>query len=226
MANSMRFTQLHKVWLDRHINDRKGERRRKVITGHAYAERAMLEHVWYPAFGNFEYLHPEYEVLDYFNSRKYFDFAYIRGGLRIAIEVDPFGTHYEKLDKRQYSDQWVRQMHQSIDGWLFVRMSLDDVNERPRLWQQLFQQLIGRIYGGSVQDYSLNAEERDIIRLALRLERPIKLSDVKALLNCGYQKARANLTSLEEKQRLIPVRSGGQRTHAWELNPAISIPPL
>jgi hypothetical protein len=226
VASNIRFTQLHKVWLDRHISSRRGERRRKLVAGHAHAERAMLEHVWYPAFGHFEYLHPEYEVRDYFDGRRYFDFAYIRGGLRIAIEVDPFGTHYEKLDKRQYSNQWVRQMHQFIDGWLFVRLSLDDVNERPRLWQQLFQQLIGRIYGGNVHDYSLSAEERDIIRLALRLDRPINLSDVKALLNCGYHKARMNLSTLEEKQRLTPFGNGDKRIHAWELNTAIPVPPL
>jgi hypothetical protein len=90
---------------------------RKLLTGHSHAEKLMLENVWWPAFGHFDHLHPEYEVNDYFDGKRYIDFAFIRSGLYIAIEVDPYGTHHLKLDKRQYSNQWVRQMHLFNDSW-------------------------------------------------------------------------------------------------------------
>lgn len=226
MAVDVRFTQLHQEWLDEHTRGRTGEARRRLIAGHAYAEQAMLERVWFPAFGNFHFLQPEYEVRDYVDGARFLDFAYIRGGIRIAIEIDPYGTHYAKLDRRQYSNQWVRHMHLTIDGWIIIRISLDDIMERPRLWQQLLQQLIGRLFGNAPTDYELGAEERDILRLALRLDCPIKLSDVRELLRCGYDRARHHLSALEDKQRLIPHGRGRRRIHAWQANPQIQLPPL
>jgi len=226
MVVDARFAQAHKEWFDQHAANLKGEARRRLLAGHAHAERAMLEHIWYPAFGHFEHLHPEYEVRDYFDGVRYIDCAYIRGGLCIAIEVDPYGTHYAKLDRRQYSNQWVRQMHLSNDGWLFVRISYDDIMERPRLWQQLLQQMIGRLFGSSDTDYALNAEERDIVRMALRENRPIRLQDVRNLLQCGYEKARCHLSALEQKKRLLPCGKGSSRVHAWEPNATLQLPPF
>ncbi|WP_052486900.1 hypothetical protein [Gordoniibacillus kamchatkensis] len=38
-------------------------------------------------------------------------------------------------------------MHLLNDGWIVVRIGYDDVRERPRLWQQLLQQMMGRLFG-------------------------------------------------------------------------------
>ncbi|MBD0381393.1 DNA-binding response regulator [Paenibacillus sedimenti] len=224
--NLTMFDKNHKEWLEMHLNKRKGEAKRKLKTGHDYSEKEFLRQVWWPAFGHLGHLHPEYEVLDFFDGRRYLDFAYIRSGVRIAIEVDPYGTHYDKLDRRQYANQWVRHMHLLNDSWLIARISLDDVKERPRLWQQLFQQMIGHLFGdtGSVS-FELTSRERDILRLALRLDRPVKLADVQALLKCGYDTARKQLTLLENKKWLFPEGKGTARTHAWRVDPTRK-PPL
>jgi hypothetical protein len=226
MVVDARFTQAHLEWLDKHLQSRKGEARRKLKTGHAHAERLMLEHIWWPAFGHFDHLHPEYEVSDYFDGKRYIDFALIRAGIYIAIEIDPFGTHYAKLDRRQFSNQWVRQMHLFNDSWSFIRISYDDLIERPRLWQQLLQQMVGRLFGDHQLTYELSASERDILRLALRLSRPIKLADVQTLLQCGYDTARKQLTMLEHKKWLKPQGKGLMRTHAWRLDSTRKLPPL
>ncbi|WP_164472770.1 DNA-binding response regulator [Cohnella candidum] len=220
------FKMAHQQWIAKHVNARRGEARRRLIDGHAHAEQAMAEKVWWPAFGHFDHLHPEYEVVDFFGGKRYVDFAYIRGGLYIAIEVDPFGTHYGRLDRRQYSNQWVRQMHLFNDGWLFIRISYDDILERPRLWQQLLQQMVGRLFGDPGLRYDLSASERDILRLASRLDRPIKLADVRTLLDCAYDSARKPITSLVDKKWLIPVGKGTSRVHAWRLDEARKLPPM
>jgi hypothetical protein len=225
MGTDVRFEKAHREWLDKQVQSRKGETQRRLIAGHAHAEKAFLERVWYPAFGHFDYLTPEYEVRDYFGGRRYFDFAYLRAGLQIAVEVDPYGTHYEKLDRRQYSDQWVRQMHQFNDSWQFVRLSYDDINERPRIWQQLLQQMIGRLFGDN-QSYELNAFERDIYRMALRLSRPIKLPEIQKLLGCGYVTARKHVTAMENRKWLVPEGKGEERTHSWSVDPNRKWPPL
>lgn len=214
------FDKSHKEWLNKHAEKRKGDFKKRLNMSHAHAEIEFLRHIWWPAFGHFNHLHPEYEVTDFFDGRRYLDFAYIRAGIRIAIEVDPYGTHYDKLDRRQYSNQWVRHMHLLNDNWIIVRISLDDIRERPRLWQQLLQQMLGRLFGEHVSiPTELGSRERDIVRMALRLERPIKLADVRALLQCGYATARKQLAMLESKGWLLPLRTGAERTHAWQVSP-------
>ncbi|MFC5446746.1 DNA-binding response regulator [Paenibacillus aestuarii] len=215
------FEQFHRAWVSTHLSKRRGESKRRLEKGHAYAEKQFLRCVWWPAFGQFDYLHPEYEVHDFFDGSRYLDFAYIRSGVRLGIEVDPYGTHYEKLDRTQYANQWVRHMHLLNDGWLISRISLDDVKERPRMWQQLFQQMIGQLFGSSERmkdEVELSSRERDILRLALRLDRPIKLHDVQTLLQCGYDKARSLISLLESKKWLVAMGKGTRRAHAWRVD--------
>src|SRR5690606_32929827 len=108
-------------------------------------------------------LHPEYEVKDFFDGFRYLDFAYIRGSIRIAIEIDGYGTHLANISRRQFCDQWVRHMHLLNDNWIVIRIGYDDIAERPRLWIQLLQQMIGRLFGDEYgPGASLSAEERDI----------------------------------------------------------------
>jgi len=213
------FARQHKDWLGMHLSLRKGEARRKLKDGHGHAEIEFLRYVWWPAFGHFEHLHPEYEVKDYFDGKRYLDFAYIRSGVHFAIEVDPYGTHYDKINRRQYANQWVRHMHLLNDSWLVTHISLDDVKDRPRLWQQLFQQMIGRLFGDDdTARFELSGHERDVLRTAFRLDRPIKLTEVRTVLQCGYETARKQIRSLEDKKWLVPVGKGTARTHAWHVD--------
>jgi hypothetical protein len=52
-----------------------------------------------------------------------------------------------------------------------LRFSLDDVKERPRMCEQLLQQFMGKWFGqmNTGNDKRLSFEEKEIIRLALRL---------------------------------------------------------
>lgn len=43
----MDFAQAHSEWLDKHIGSRKGERRGRLMRGHQYAEKLLLEQVWW-----------------------------------------------------------------------------------------------------------------------------------------------------------------------------------
>jgi hypothetical protein len=190
-----------------------------------HAEKEMLRTVWWPAFGHFQWLHPEYEVIDYRGGSRFLDFAYIRGHVRIAIEVDGYGPHQRDLSRKQFCEQWVRQTHLTIDGWVFVRIGFDDVKERPRLWQQLLQQLVGRLFGNvAAQEQELDYMEMELIRLAARMPRPLKRVDVEQHFHCTYRKARSLIQRLENKQWLMPAGTGSQRTHAWRLQSSRKLP--
>ncbi|MDQ0111806.1 DNA-binding response regulator [Paenibacillus harenae] len=213
------FEVTHKQWLEHYTRQRKGESLRRLKEGHAHAEQLMLRNVWWPAFGHLANLHPEYEVKDFSEGYRYLDFAFVKKYVRIAIEVDGYGPHVRNISRRQFSDQWVRQMHLTNDGWIVVRIAYDDIEQRPRLWQQLLQQMMGRLFGDSSLEAGLTAQERDVVRLMQQLDRPIQIRDISDALQCGYKSSRNRLRVLEERGWLQPAGRGTQRIHSWRLTP-------
>lgn len=124
----------------------------------------------------------------------------------------------KNLSRRQFCDQWVRQMHLINDGWIIVRIGYDDVIERPRMWQQLLQQMLGKYFGdGRKPDDTMTCEEKQILRVALRLDRSLKISDVREVLGCSYRFARKIITNLEIKQWLETDGGGAERVHSWRV---------
>jgi hypothetical protein len=213
------FDLAYQKWMESHQRNRKGERKRRLVESNMHAETEMLRYIWWPAFGDFNYLHPEYEVIDYLEGRRFIDLAYIRPPVRIAIEVDGYGPHSRDISRRQFCDQWVRQMHLLNDHWIVIRIGYDDVRDRPRLWQQLLQQMIGRFFGNAETQLSeAKRNEREVLRLVFRANRPIKLHDVKTAIPCSYRFARAIIESLVDKNWLIPTGGGTKRIHFWKLN--------
>lgn len=213
------FDEAYKLWLDDHLGRRSGERRRRLAEGHTHS-RNFLRNIWWEAFGDFNYLHPEYEWTDLQGVRRYIDLACIRGTVRIAIEIDGYDTHTYQMSRKQFSDQWVRHMHLLLEGWLVVRISADDAHQRPELWQRMFKQLIGKYVGKPDWEKEIaDPEEREIIRMAVRHGGPFKLAAVMETLNCRYRHARKKVKSLTEKEWLIPIGRGELRFHSWRLNP-------
>jgi hypothetical protein len=213
------FEEAHKLWLDGHLGRRRGERKRRLKSGHAHGEQEMLRRIWWPIFHNFDFLHPEYEVVDFHEGKRFIDLAYIRPPFRIAFEVLGYGPHQRDVSRRDYCDHWVRHSHLVNDGWLVIYIGYDDLKDRPRLWQQMVLQLVGKFFGNStVMEKDLTSEERDIIRLAVRVGRPIKIADIRLNQSCAYRKARAIIRRLEEKRWLTPHSKGNERIHTWRLS--------
>jgi hypothetical protein len=162
--------------LTQHLAIRKGERFRRLKDGHGHAEKLFLQQVWWPAFGHFNDLHPEYEVKDFRDGTRFLDFALLRHSLKLAIEIDGYGSHSSQISRTQFADQWIRQNHLIIDGWKILRFSYDDVKDRPRMCEQILQQFMGRFLGGtSQQSYTMNYIEKEVFRYALTLSRPFYL---------------------------------------------------
>lgn len=207
-----------------HLKLRHGEARRRLTVGLGYAEKLFLEQIWWPAFSNFDNLVPEYEVQDFRDGTRFIDFAFIRGHIRLAIEIDGYGPHFHKITRSQFSDQWIRQNHLMLDGWKLLRFSFDDVKDRPRMCEQMIHQFMGKWFGSSHSGRysSCSVEEREIIRMALRSNRKVKPSDVCIALDVEQQKARTLLQSLLSRGILIPGGRGKQRMYVYLLSHSIT----
>lgn len=208
-------TQLDR-WIKEHLEQSQGERRRRLKEGPGHAEKAFLRNVWWPAFGSFSHLHPEYEVFDMAGKSRFLDFAYISGALRVALEIEGFGPHWRNIDRWKFADDLRRYNQLIIDGWLPLRFSYDDITDHPRLCEQTIRTLLGRWMGTSTNDL-LSARERDLLRWAIRHGSDFTPAEAAAGLGVTPRHARELLHHLASLGYLQPS-SGQLRVRTYRLN--------
>lgn len=186
-----------------------------------YAEKMFLQKVWWPGFQNFTDLFPEYAVRDYKDGKRYIDFAYIRGPWRIAIEIDGISSHARDISQDEFADHLRRQNHLIIDRWNLLRFPYQDVKEHPKLCLQTIQQLIGRLTGEPTMELQdKKAADREILRFAFGVGRPVTAGDVAKLCHLTLRSARVHLKELMDEGWLEPASGSLQRICSYRIHPA------
>ncbi|WP_419955198.1 DNA-binding response regulator [Neobacillus niacini] len=219
----MGFEEEYQAFMNAHSQERNGERLRRLQEGPHHAEKSFLKQVWWPAFHHFRYLHPEYEVDDFRDGKRYLDFAYIRPAIRICFEIDGFGPHLKNISRWQFSDSLERQNQLVIDGWTVIRFSYDQVNEQPRRCQQIVQQVIGRWLGDELDQTALSFAEKEVLRLAIRKGEVISPREVQDYLKLSDKTVKKVLSQLVDKKLLNPA-SGIVRIHSYRLGDQVKQP--
>ncbi|SEN43580.1 hypothetical protein SAMN05192533_11345 [Mesobacillus persicus] len=219
----MGFEKEYQAFLNAHLQARTGERLRRLQEGHKQAEMLFLKQVWWPLFHQFKYLHPEHEVDDYKDGKRYLDFAYIRPGIQICLEVDGYGPHLKNISRWQFSDNLERQNQLVIDRWTVIRFSFDQVKENPRRCQQIVQQVIGKWLGDELDQTSLSFLEKEVLRLVIRKGEDISPTEVEEYLKLSDKTVKKVLSQLVEKKMLIPT-SGTKRIRSYRLGDQVKDP--
>ncbi|KAB7668612.1 DNA-binding response regulator [Bacillus sp. B1-b2] len=219
----MEFEEEYQAFFNTHLQARTGERLRRLKEGHSQAEMLFLKQVWWPLFHHFKYVHPEYEVDDFKDGKRYLDFAYIRPTIRICFEVDGYGPHLKNVSRWQFSDNLERQNQLVIDGWTVIRFSYDQVKEQPRRCQQIVQQVIGQCLSDELDQISLTFIEKEVLRLAIQKGEVISPKEVERYLKLSDKTVKKVLSQLVDKKMLIPA-SGIKRVRAYRLGNQIKHP--
>ncbi|WP_127587951.1 DNA-binding response regulator [Paenibacillus koleovorans] len=213
------FGERYEDWLKRQQQQMDGEALRRLIEGHAHAEKLFVEQVWWPLFGHFDHLHAEYEVGNARGGYYYLDFAYIRAPYKLVWEVDDFSSHGKSVTRRTFDYERDRQNNLVWDGWQVYRFSLDAIRERPMKCRQFVLQVIGKLYGGGwMHDLGLSLKQREIMRFALSAQKPFVPEEICKLLRVKGQHARDLLFSLVEME-LLAKASGETRIRSYKLGP-------
>ncbi|MFC5528973.1 DNA-binding response regulator [Cohnella yongneupensis] len=219
----MDFHTAYEAFINKHRKLRTGRRLTRLIEGHGYLEKLVLQNIWWPAIGNFDHLHPEYEVSDFRDGTRFLDFAWLPGPIKLNVEGDGHETHGNKISKENFSDERLRQNHLVIDDWKVLRFSHDSVKDQPRMCQQLLQQFMGKFFG-SLRNPAVmvSLEEREILRLAFRLGGVVCPVEVCILLRIEQQTARKRLHGLLEKGLLEPVSPSNRRVARYRVTKSIT----
>lgn len=187
---------------------RSGERKGRLLRGHQYAEKLLLQHVWWPLFGNFDHLHPEYEIYDWNRKSQFLDFAFITPFGRFGIECDGFQSHVKDMDREKFSYALNRDTFLTGLGWRMIHFSFDDIQQRPEVCRMLLQLAIGPYLLQSSAGNRSTKIEKELLLLAWQFGRPIRPKDLRDEWGIDYRTARKLLQSAIEKGRFEPISKG------------------
>lgn len=204
----MNFDEAHQAFIDRHMNCRNGERKGRLLRGHQYAEKLLLQNVWWPLFGSFDQLHPEYEIYDWNRKSQFLDFAFLPSFGRFGLECDGFQSHVKDMDRERFSYALNRDTFLTGMGWKMIHFSFDDVQNRPEVCRTLLQLVLSPYLMRAASIKPAVMIEKEVLRLAWRLGRRIRPIDVAQVQEVDFRTARKRLQALVDKGWLKPIESG------------------
>lgn len=214
----MGFEEAHEAFIHSHLERRSGERRGRLERGHLHGEKLFLHNIWWSFKGNFDHLHPEFEVLDW-RGRSYFaDFAYLYGGVKLLLEVKGFKSHVKDMDRQRYCNELNREVFLQAIGYRVLSFAYDDVAHQPELVTTLLRMVLNRYQHGEKKTDRQDIDLNEIIGLAFSLARPIRPIDVTDYLLVDHRTAVKLLQTLCHKGWLHPKLIGtGRRVCSYEL---------
>jgi len=194
----MDFESAHRLFVEHHLAERSGERQDRLRRGHREAERLFCRNVWWPLRQHFDRLHPEYEVTDWRGLVYFCDFAWITPYAKLIIEIKGFGPHIQDMDRRKFCRELNRETFLTAMGFQVISFAYDDVAQRPELCITLLRMVLSR-YTSSESPVSVKSgvlAERETIRLACTLARPLRPIDIKTHFRIDHRTAVKILQSL------------------------------
>ncbi|MNO78899.1 hypothetical protein D3C76_700530 [compost metagenome] len=216
----MNFETAHVAFIQYHLHSRSGERKGRLERGHREAEKLFCRNVWWPLRLNFDDLHPEFEVLDWRGLSYFCDFAFITRYVKLVIEIKGFGPHVRDMDRIKYCNELNRETFLSAMGFQVISFAYDDVASRPELCMTLLRMLLSRYRSESSPVSMESVSEREIIRLAYTLARPLRPIDVEIHLSINHRSAVRLLQSLNTKGLFSTVTGPeGKYVVKYELQP-------
>lgn len=216
--NMILFEEAHAAFIQDHLRRRTGERKDRLVRGHREAEKLFCSNVWWPLKGNFDGLHPEFEVVDWRGIPYYCDFAWLSRAIKLIIEIKGFGPHVRDMDRRKYCYELNRETFLTAMGYIVISFSYDDVVERPDLCISLLRMVLNRFYPETSPVDLSKVSEREVVRLAYMLARPVRPVDVASHLCVNHRTAVRTLQALVSKGVFFPVSGpGGLHITKYEL---------
>ncbi|MEX2416029.1 MAG: hypothetical protein WD424_07780 [Paenibacillaceae bacterium] len=215
----MNFEQAHERFIRRHLESRSGERRGRLERGHRHAEKLFLQKIWWLLKGNFDELHPEFEIIDWRGKPYFGDFAYLpKGGVKFIFEIKGFNTHVKDMDRQSFGNECKRELFLEGLGFHVISFTYDDIEQQSDLLIALLRMVLSRYEVLPMTREPLSFAESEIIRLALSMSLCIRPKDITEQLLMNYRRAFGLLQSLCDRGWLRPVMGvGGQRVIRYEL---------
>ncbi|WP_239615926.1 hypothetical protein [Cohnella mopanensis] len=191
-------------------------RRLEMLSKNLSGEMQLLKEVLWPVIGSFEGIEMEYEMVSLTGVRIYGDFFY--KPIQAIIESEGFVVHAEMITRDRFDFEKMRIRTFAQHDYPFIPFTRDDVDKKPEVCRRTLYGILGKHGGiGKKDQYVLPVYERELIRYALRLNRPFGLTDVGYCLQLGKTSSLILLRQMREKNLIRPLSDERVRVHFYEL---------
>ncbi len=180
-------------------------------------ERKLLVDVLWPIHKSLKGIILEKEIVTLSGVKAYID-AY-NEPFRFGFEGEGFVSHAENITRPRFDFERLKVRSMAAYGIHYIPFTWDDMDKRPDMCRRNVYELYGR-YGGNVESAKyreVSLYEREVIRYALWLGRPIRMRDVEECLQKGHEFCRDILRKLIDKKLLRPQFDGLKRNHLYVL---------
>ncbi len=179
--------------------------------------KKLLESTLWPVMKTFDGMTLEYEMTSASGVKIYGD-VYV-AQLDAVFESEGFVVHAENITRDRFSFERMRVRAMVMYGHKYIPFTWDEMDKKPEMCQRTVFELLGRFGGSSRADDGkrLNANERELLRYAFRLGRPVTLADACACLGLSKVTCAKVLKHLSGKGILEPYRQEKIRVHAYVL---------
>lgn len=191
-------------------------RRLEMLKKNLAGEIMMAKNVLFPVIGSFDDLEMEHEMISLSGIRIYGDFFYRI--FRIIFECEGFVSHAEVITRDRFDFEKMRIRTCAQNSYIFYPFSWDDIDKRPEVCRRALYALLGRLgSNGGMTQFDLSLYERELLRYALRLNRPIRLEDACYCLQLGKTRCAVVLKTLHNKDLIQTFGNGIHRIHFYEV---------
>lgn len=191
-------------------------RRLEMLQSDMTGEIRLLREVIWPVFGSFDGFTLEYEM-ESINKVKIFADVFYEP-LRLVFECDGYVVHAEKITRKRFDFERMRMRTFALNGYKYIPFSWDELDRNPSDCRRTVYELLGRYSGTDDRAYrELSVHEREVIRYALRLNRPFRMADVCYCLNLAAEACRKVLRGLMDKGLIQAKGLGREKIRFYEL---------
>lgn len=184
-------------------------------------ERRLVADILLPVLETTSGLILEYEFITLSGVKAYIDAFY--EPLESGFEGEGFVVHAENITRSRFDFERQKVRSMAIQGIKYIPFTWDEMDKKSESCRRAIYELLGRYTNGSGAAYSeVSLYEREVIRYALRLGRPIRMADVCECLQTAHQFSRAVLRKMVNKNLLRPIRENAARHHEYVLMNSVS----
>lgn len=188
------------------------EQLQKDLTG----EKKLMKAVLWPVLKSFDGLSMEHELVSTTGIKIYIDVFF--HPLGIAFESEGFAVHAENITRDRFIFERMRIRTIAMYGYKYIPFGWDELDKRAEACRRSVYELLGRFSStAGIALTELTVSEREVLRYALRLSRPLRLEDACYCLQKEAKSTRNVLVRLMEKKLIKPIGNGTQRHHSYIL---------
>lgn len=141
--------------------------------------------------------------------------------MKLIIEIKGFGPHVRDMDRQKYCHELNRETFLAAMGHQVISFAYDDVSQRPELCRTLLRMVLSRYLPEASPACSSRLEEKETVRLACSLARPLRPIDLAVHFGMNHRTAVRLLQSLCEKGWFTPASgAAGKHVVRYELQQA------